>query len=200
MLSQPKGQTAVVRSLEKLGKHSLARAVHSGLDEYRRTAGGRVVLFKFGGTGDAPLKSIYLDHVSDTLAAASMSTAPVYRVVAMKKAAGPRKKAAKKRVGRQPSPEEVASKIPKPVREFCIYFLINIQKLICPTGKGKVVLGGATTGLVAALTNWLAETFGLTDQMARAFATTVVITIFTATKGSFCDMTAAMAKTALKKG
>ena len=38
------------------------------------------------------------------------------------------------------------------------------------------------------------------DQRARAFATTVVITIFTATKGSFCDMTAAMAKTALKKG
>jgi hypothetical protein len=57
MLSQSKGQAAVVRSLEKLGRQSLARAVHSGLDDYRRTAGGRVVLFKFAGNGDAPLKA-----------------------------------------------------------------------------------------------------------------------------------------------
>lgn len=200
MLSKPKGQTATVRSLEKIGRQSLARALQSDIGDYRKTPSGRVVLFKFGGDGEHPLKSVYLDHVSDTLAVASLASAPVYRIVAFKSASGRGKKAAKKRVVSQPPAPDITSRIPKPVREFCIYFLINIRKLICPTGKGKIVLGGATTGLIAALTNWLATTFGLTNEMAKAFATTVAITIFTATKGAFCDMTNAVVKASLKKG
>ena len=189
-----------MRSLEKIGRLSLTRAVQSDIGVYRKTPSGRVVLFKFGGDGEHPRKNVYLDHVSDTLAVAALASAPVYRIVAFKRASGPRKKAAKKLVKSKSSTSEIASRIPKPVREFCMYFLINIRKLICPTSKGKVVLGGATTGLIAALANWLAATFGLTNEMAKAFATTVAITIFTATKGAFCDLTNPMVKAALKKG
>jgi hypothetical protein len=187
------------------------RATKTELDNYHKTASGRILVLTYGGAPGSPAKRIYLDHLGDTLMTAFPSAGPASRT-AMKKAA---KKAAKKskaafKVARnsaggwtQDSSGDIlfgkaSSRIPKPVRDFAIHFLVNIRKVICPKAKNKVVLGAASTGIVGALALWLVRTFGITSEVAETFASAVLITIATATKGAFCDMTADMTKAALK--
>ena len=82
---------------------------------------------------------------------------------------------------------KASAKIPKPIREFTMYFLINIRKIVCPAGKQKVVLGAATTSIVGSLAIWLVSTFNMTSEVANTFASAVLIAVVTATKGAFCE-------------
>jgi hypothetical protein len=204
----PKGHTIALHSLESIGRRSLASATKTELDNYHKTASGRIVVLTYGGEPGFPTKRLYLDHLGDTFVAAFPTKGYTFRTVV--------KKSSKKRVAfkvarkaangwaRDSSGEvlfgKASSKIPKPVRDFTVYFLINIRKIICPKSNNKLVLNAASTGMVGALALWLAKTFGITSEVAEAFASAVLITIATATKGAFCDMTAEMAKAALKKG
>lgn len=109
-----------------------------------------------------------------------------------------------KKVGARSAGGEIAvgkasAGIPAPIREFAVVFLVNIRKIVCPTGKKKPALSAATTGIVGSLSIWLVRHFGITSEVAETFASALLITVTTATKGTFCDMTAEMVKVALKK-
>jgi hypothetical protein len=202
----PKGEAAVLRSLQKVGRRSLERA-QGELADYHRTQSGRVVVLSFGGEGDTPPKRVYLDHLDGTFWAAALPVGTAFRVVAKKSSKRPpgvkfarsRSKNPPTRTDSEALTGKASSKIPKPVRDFTIYFVVNIRKIICPSGKKKVDLSAAATGVIGALAVWLVRTFGITGEVASAFASAVLITIATATKGAFCDMTAEMAKLALKR-
>jgi hypothetical protein len=208
-----KEHARAVRSLQSVGWRSLARATKTELDNYHKTASGRILVLTYSGAPGSPAKRIYLDHLGDTLMMAFPPEGLASRV-ATKHAA---KKAAQKstsvfKVARKSAPGwardssgdvlfgKAPSNTPKPVRDFSIHFLINIRKIICPNAKNKAVLGAASTGIVGALALWLVRTFGITSEVAETFASAVLITIATATKGAFCDMTAEMAKAPLRKG
>ena len=208
-----KEHARAVRSLQSVGWRSLARATKTELDNYHKTASGRILVLTYGGAPGSPAKRIYLDHLGDTFMMAFPSEGPASRtaVTHAAKKAGKKstsvfkvaRKSARSR-GRDSSGDvlvgKASPKIPKPVRDFSIHFLINIRKIICPNAKKKVVMGAASTGIVGALALWLVRTFGITSEVAETFASAVLITIATATKGAFCDMTAEMAKAALRKG
>jgi hypothetical protein len=205
---------------------SLSKAVNTGLADYHRTAGGRVVILKFASRGGKPLKSVYFDQIGDTFGTvippkapgfgggmsarrATRRTARKAATKAVKKAATkgtPRKsvrvfakKAAAPSLDGQIAAGKASARVPAPIREFAIVFLVNIRKIVCPTRKNKPVLSAATTGLVGSLAIWLIRHFGITSEVAETFASALLITITTATKGTFCDMTAEMAKAALKR-
>jgi hypothetical protein len=216
----PKESVAVARSLQTVGMRSLSKAVGTGLEQYHRTPGGRIVVLKFPVDGEE--RRVYLDQIVDTLrvpapkafAAGAFGTGakrPSVRRAPAKKAA---KKTFKQTLGSKSVPivatrswggdeglafGKASARIPKPIREFAMYFLINIRKIVCPAGKQKVVLGAATTSIVGSLAIWLVSTFKMTSEVANTLASAVLIAVVTATKGAFCDMTAAMAKAALKK-
>jgi hypothetical protein len=206
LMPVPKGEAAVLRSLQKVGRRSLQRA-QGELADYHKTESGRVVVLSFGGEGDTPPKRVYLDHLDGTFWAAAPPISTTFRVVAKKsskrppgvKSARSRSKNPQIRTDSEGLTGKATSKIPKPVRDFTIYFVVNIRKIICPSGKKKVDLSAAATGVIGALAVWLVKTFGITGEVASAFASAVLITIATATKGTFCDMTAEMAKLALKR-
>jgi hypothetical protein len=205
---------------------SFSKAVNTGLADYHRTAGGRVVVLKFASKAGKPLKSVYLDQIGDTFGTVVRPTRSVFgggmsgRRATGRTARTAAKKVAKKaatkgtprqsvrivakKVGVRSAGGEIAAGkasagIPAPIREFAIVFLVNIRKIVCPTGKKKPALSAATTGIVGSLAIWLVRHFGITSEVAETFASALLITVTTATKGTFCDMTAEMVKVALKK-
>lgn len=192
------------------------KAVNAGLEDYHKTPSGRVVVLKF--PADGRERNIYLDQLGDVLSARvgvegstfmSRPVGPHVKKSAMKKSARKKLKSSSKLVtvvATRPwgGPDEflfgkATAKIPKAILDFTILFAVHIRKIICPTRNHKVVLGNATSGAVGALAIWLMRKFGITDAVAEGYAAVILVTIVTATKGAFCDMTAGMAKAALKK-
>jgi|GEM_PF-6059625 len=218
----PKGNAAVVRSLQTVGMRSLSKAVKTGLADYHKTAGGRVVVLKFVSRTGKPPKSVYFDQIVDTFDAdvppkgsgfhGGMSARRATKSTAIKVAKKSATKGtpgrsvgvvAKKAVGGaldwQIATGRASAKVPAPIREFAIVFLVNIRKIVCPRAKNMPVLSAATIGIVGSLAIWLVRHFGITSEVAETFASALLIMIARATKGTFCDMTAEMAKAALRK-
>lgn len=89
--------------------------------------------------------------------------------------------------------------IPASIKKFTLYFFLNIRKLVCPKGNAKPNLSAGGAGMVGGLAVLIAGHFGIVADVAKAIASAVLILIVSATNGAFCDMTAEMAKAAIKK-
>lgn len=218
-MPSPKGHAEVVRSLESVGRRSFSKAVNAGLENYHKTPSGRVVVLVFTRGGGEPLKRIYLDQIAETFSIVAppnsvFDVAPLHRpsktgrLVAFKSASGKRSarrpiviagKSMARSSGGRIAAGKASSKVPAPIREFAMLFLVNLRRLICPTGKKKLGLAATTNGIVGGVGIWIGKEFGITNEVALSCASAVLITIATATKGAFCDMTDEMVKAELKK-
>jgi hypothetical protein len=84
------------------------------------------------------------------------------------------------------------------IKKFVLYFFNNLRKLICPKAGTKPTLSTGGQAAITAIAVW-AGALGLAAHVATSLASAALILIATATKGAFCDMTAEMAKTAIRK-
>jgi hypothetical protein len=89
--------------------------------------------------------------------------------------------------------------IPPSIKKFVLYFFNNLRKLICPRSGTKPSLSTGGQATITAIAVWIAGSLGLAAHVATSLASAALILIATATKGAFCDMTAEMAKAAIKK-
>jgi hypothetical protein len=89
--------------------------------------------------------------------------------------------------------------IPPSIKKFVLYFFNNLRKLICPRAGTKPSLSTGGQAAITAIAVWIAGALGLAAHVATSLASAALILIATATKGAFCDMTAEMAKAAIKK-
>ena len=89
--------------------------------------------------------------------------------------------------------------IPPSIKKFTLYFFNNIRKLICPKKGTKVTLSTGATATINGVATWIMGHFLLAGAVANALASAVILLIVTATKGTFCDMTADLAKDLIKK-
>jgi hypothetical protein len=89
--------------------------------------------------------------------------------------------------------------IPPSIKKFVLYFFNNLRKLICPKAGTKPSLSTGGQAAITAIAVWAAGALGLAAHVATSLASAALILIATATKGAFCDMTAEMAKAAIKK-
>jgi hypothetical protein len=89
--------------------------------------------------------------------------------------------------------------IPASIKKFVLYFFNNLRKLICSRAGTKPSLSTGGQAAITAIAVWAAGALGLAAHVATSLASAALILIATATKGAFCDMTAEMAKAAIKK-
>jgi hypothetical protein len=92
--------------------------------------------------------------------------------------------------GRAQSAAGVALHSPagKVIAAFIRRFFKRIRDAICGPKK-RAALGVSAMGAAASLARFIAEHFGLQEEMAKAVATSVLVAILMATKGAFCDVT-----------
>ncbi len=76
----------------------------------------------------------------------------------------------------------------KVIAAFIRKFFKRIRDAICGPKKSTAI-GASAMGAVASLARFIAEYFGLQEEMAKAVATSVLVAILMATKGAFCDVT-----------
>jgi hypothetical protein len=76
----------------------------------------------------------------------------------------------------------------KVIAAFIRRFFKRIRDAICGPKK-NTALGVSAMGAAASLARFIAEHFGLQEEMAKAVATSVLVAILMATKGAFCDVT-----------
>ena len=74
------------------------------------------------------------------------------------------------------------------IAAFIRRFFKRIRDAICGPKK-STALGVSAVGAAASLARFIAEHFGLQEEMAKAVATSVLVAILVATKGAFCDVT-----------
>jgi hypothetical protein len=79
------------------------------------------------------------------------------------------------------------------VHAFIGCFFSEIRSIICKNKGASKTLGHTTTGALAALAAWVVESFHVGSHIATAVAAGVLVTVTTASKSAFCQMTAAQA-------
>ena len=80
------------------------------------------------------------------------------------------------------------------ILRFIQIFFEDLRGIIC---KGAKSISGTTHTVIVALASWLAAKLGVSPHIATALATAILVSILTATKGAFCQMTAPQAKASL---
>lgn len=80
------------------------------------------------------------------------------------------------------------------IRSFILVYFVQLRSLVCKNNTKNFPLSNQTTVVTAGIAVWLVETFGIKDTLAKSLATTILIALLTATKGTFCLVTAEAAK------
>jgi hypothetical protein len=104
-------------------------------------------------------------------------------------------------VGAAPPPRRLSFTSPagRKILQFMETYFYELRDLICKTNKGKFPISSQTTVAVSGITHWLLEHFGIHEELAKSVATTILVGLLIATKGTFCKMTEKEAKAALAK-
>lgn len=184
------------RSLRLIPSHAL-----------RSTASGRKVVASIKFKGDARATNIYLEDVERVLrvnrigilADRGTSKKASGRWVMKKRAA----KSSTKRsavVHRKNKTEQIIVKDIKfsiPIKKLALLLLKHVREQVCKKrGAGTSLASNAT---IVALANALVTKLGFAAAIANPIATAVLVLMFTATKGAFCDWSDDVVKTAIKK-
>lgn len=85
------------------------------------------------------------------------------------------------------------------IQEFIEQYFYELRNLICKNPRSNFPLSPQTSVAIAALAHWLMEHFGIANEYAKYMAATLLVTLLSATKGTFCKMTAKEAKAAIAR-
>jgi hypothetical protein len=192
--------------------------------DLRETPKGRKILVSFRGAGAGRTTNIYLDEIEKLVAidhhrfraphyypkSGIMETRRTNRSRVKRAASGKREKPdsivhvarSYMKVHTDKADVFIAPEdrpIPSSLKRFAIHFVVNLRKIICPKKGASASLSTANQSLITGISTWIVSSFGTVPAVAKALAAAVLIVIVTATRGTFCDMTAEMARAALKE-
>lgn len=205
-MSIGRGNAVIVpASLVDAGARSLRRVPPHVL---RSTASGRQVAASIKFKGDARATNIYLDDVERVL---RVSRIGVFVDRGPSKKASGRYWVAKKRAAKSSTKRSAVvhrnSKTEKiivenikfsiPIKKLALLLLKHVREQVCKKRGAGTSLGSNAT--IVALANALVTKLGFAAGIANPIATAVLVLMFTATKGAFCDWSDEVVKAAIEK-